>query len=76
MIVAYCKRCLPTKVVIDWSQDRRNLEEQHTVHTEEDVQTGLFAIRPSAFRREVEVQGDREATRQRIIDLYGDEFKP
>lgn len=74
MIVAYCRRCLPNKVILSWAKERRDLEELHPGHPDPQHQAGLFGIRPSQFRREIDVPGDPEATKARIIAQFGGEF--
>ena len=72
MIVAYCRTCLPEKIILGIGEAARDLRTPHEAH--EWVEKNRFF--PISYKdwQLVYVEGDDAQTRTNIIDQFGDRF--
>lgn len=71
MLIAYCKQCLPEKVVIGYGR-RCDIDHPHGIH-EPALRNGLFPIGSNDWKNTY-VEGDDAQTKANIVANFGEEF--
>lgn len=80
MLIAFCRQCLPDKVVIAYGMMRKDVDIPHDIHEEPPIRNGLFSIpskdvrNPSKGWDQIFVEGDDVQTKANIVDQYGDKM--
>lgn len=69
MIVSYCKTCLPTKVVLGYSEHVFDLRKPHTAHPQ-TKKNGWFPVSMKDWKT-VFVEGDDAQTKINIAEAFG-----
>lgn len=72
MIIAYCRTCLPEKVVLGFGEKARDLRAPHNTHEWEE-KNRFFPISYQDWQT-VYVEGDDEQTKTNIITTFGNKF--
>lgn len=70
MLVAYCKTCLPNKVVLGYSDRIADLRQPHAAHPQTE-KNGWFPISYKDWKT-VFVEGDDAQTKANIAQAFGD----
>jgi len=72
MIVVFCAKCLPEKVVLGCQNRRGEVSEVHADHP--SIQQTLFFGITQREWESVAVEGDNKATNAAIVQQFGDRF--
>lgn len=72
MIVAYCRTCLPGKVILGVGKRVADIRAPHDAHPTTE-KNGYFPI-PYKGWQQVFVEGDEAKTKENIVVQFGSEF--